>query len=166
MPTPTKAEVDSWFDKELHNDSMDEFIEKIASYEHDYDTIVHAVTAAAIQAARVMNRKPCGGITGFQAGAVMWEFFYRWMHLEGPAKLVQYRDMLFPQYNDSFEKEIPKSVFEYLKIEAGANIQNTPDAHPDVINHWRSIVNGNVPFGYKIKKERDEETTPIASSAS
>lgn len=24
-------------------------------------------------------------------------------------------------------------------------------AHPDILQHWQSIVDGNVPFGYKVK---------------
>ena len=43
-------------------------------YEHDYGTIVHAITAGAIATVWAMNRTENGGISGFQAGYLMWGF--------------------------------------------------------------------------------------------
>ena len=92
--------IDSWFAEPAT--SIDEFIKKLNDqYEHDYGTVCHAMAAVAVQAAKAFNDSEQGGITGFQAGAVMWEFIKRFMHLEGPMRLVQYNDMLYPQY---FEK--------------------------------------------------------------
>lgn len=49
-------------------------------YGHDYGTIGHAVAASAIGAATAVDHSPTGGITGFQAGAIMWEFIQHWTH--------------------------------------------------------------------------------------
>lgn len=100
-----------------------------------------------------MNNDPHGGITGFQAGAVMWEFVRNWMHEDGPMKLVKYDNMLYPQYEDNFDKVISKETFSYLQEKAKENLENRNGAASRVIDHWQSIVDGNVPFGYKIKED-------------
>lgn len=47
-------------------------------YNHDYGTVCHALAAGAVATAWAMNAHDNGGITGFQAGAVMWEFIKGW----------------------------------------------------------------------------------------
>lgn len=39
------------------------------------------------------------------------------------------------------EKEYKNYIYEEIKT-----------AHPDVIKHWKKIVKGKVPFGYKVKE--------------
>lgn len=84
------------------------------NYNHDYGTIVHAVAAAAQAAARAFDRGRSGGITGFQAGAVMWEFIRGWMHKEGPMRLVSYDDLLYPQKGDTFANVLTPDMAEWL----------------------------------------------------
>lgn len=93
------------------------------------------------------------GITGFQAGCVMWDFIRDWNYSknESGLKIVDYDNMLYPQYRYHFEKTIKPSVWEALKKEAAKRLEDSKYAHPDVINHWKSIVAGNVPFGYSVK---------------
>ena len=50
----------------------------INDYGHDYGTICHAIAAGAIGAAYALERSPQGGITGFQAGCIMWCFIRHW----------------------------------------------------------------------------------------
>ncbi len=150
-----KEAIDSWFAENV--ESIDDFIKKLdTAYEHDYGTICHAMAAVAVQAARKMNQQEQGGITGFQAGAVMWEFVKRFMHLEGPMKLVQYNDMLYPQYFNKFDSVISTDVWKSLQTKAMENLikmGNHEHTHPDVIAHWKSIVDGVVPFGYVVQPE-------------
>ena len=47
-------------------------------YMHDYGTICHAVAACALASAWAANDSPNGGITGFQANFVMWDFVKQW----------------------------------------------------------------------------------------
>jgi len=80
---------EEWY-KEARNirniKQLKKFIKKMKSYNHDYGTICHAMTAAALAAMWVVDRDPiCGGITGFQAGCIMWEFMRRWNGVEAPA---------------------------------------------------------------------------------
>ena len=125
-----------------------------ADYNHDYGTICHAVAIGAVAAAKAVNRTPEGGITGFQAGAVFWEFYKRWMHEEGPARLVNYGHMLYPQYEDDFARTITPSTWKWLQDEAKKNLGERPGlSKGTVADHWQSIVDGKVPFGYKVGKE-------------
>lgn len=96
------------------------------------------------------------GITGFQAGFVMWDFIRDWQYSHNVAglKLVDYDNMLYPQYHYKFEKTISPDIWKALQEEAKKNLDNKEHAHPDVIAHWQSIADGNVPFGYSVKEDR------------
>lgn len=123
------------------------------NYEHDYGTICHAVAVAAVAAAKAVNRSPQGGITGFQAGAVFWEFYRRWLHEEGPARLVKYEQMLYPQNASQFAKVIDKGTWKWMQEQAKKRDADNAQAHPKVRAHWKSIAAGKVPFGYSVSKE-------------
>ena len=122
-------------------------------YNHDYGTICHAITAGGMAAMWAMNRAPQGGISGFQAGAIQWEFIRHWMHKEGSLHLVEYNDMLYPQHADRFAKTLSLKTFQDLQKTAKQNLKSSRGAHPHVIKHWKSIVAGKVPFGYKLKED-------------
>lgn len=145
-----------WYDeaKAMTPDKLGEFIRKLTqNYEHDYGTICHACAAAAIAAAQAVNHSDQGGITGFQAGCIMWSFVRHWMHIDGPMRLVKYEDMLYPQYADKFS-EISKETWEFLQAEAKKHIAESAEhAHPAVISHWQSIVDGAIPFGLRLENE-------------
>lgn len=154
-----------WF-KEAHEQTiktLPKFIQHIMNdYEHDYGTICHAVSACALAAAWAAIHHPQGGITGFQAGFVMWDFIKEWMYSNNKTalRLVDYDNMLYPQYEEQFDKVISKETFEGIRKEAKNRLdeyydtlENERYVHPDVVKHWRSIVAGNVPFGYKIKED-------------
>jgi hypothetical protein len=68
--------------------------------------------------------------------------------------MIDYDNMLFPQYAYKFEKTISSDIWKLLQEEAQRKLEEDSDyANPDVINHWKSIVDGVVPFGYKIEEE-------------
>ncbi len=132
-------------------EKLPEFIDKIMSYEHDYGKICVAIGAAAAATAWSIQNSPKGQITGFQASCVMWEFILGWnRNLEDKTiRLLQVDDMLYPQYNFKFTtittedfKKLQKEAYELLEEGRGAE---------NVRSHWQSIVDGVVPFGYKIK---------------
>lgn len=127
-------------------------------YEHDYGTICHAMAACALAAAWAVNKHPKGHITGFQAGFVMWDFIKEWKYSSNQTalRIVNYDDMLYPQYEDKFDKVISKRTFESIQKAAQESLDEVKqgrEAHPDVIKHWKSIIDGNVPFGYKVKED-------------
>jgi hypothetical protein len=99
-------------------ETLPDFLDMLASkYTHDYGTICHAVTAAAIGAAKAMDRTEQGGITGFQAGAIMWEFIKKWMLKEPPLRLLEMREMCYPQYEDRFN-EISEDTWKLIQERA------------------------------------------------
>ena len=95
------------------------------------------------------------GITGFQAGFVMWDFIRDWQYLDNKCgmKLVNYDDMLFPQYDYKFDKTISKDTLEALQKEARKLLEERDYIHPDVRQHWIAIASGGVPFGYDVKED-------------
>jgi hypothetical protein len=134
-------------------ETLPDFLKTLAQFEFDYNTICYAVAAAAIAAAWAIDRSPNGGITGFQASAVMWEFITEWCQLKGPARLLKWEDMLYPQQADKFITISPET-WHWLQEKAKEKLEEaTPPAfpaHPDVLAHWKSIEAGHVPFGYRV----------------
>jgi hypothetical protein len=137
-------------------ETLSTFIKELTeNYTHDYGTICHAMTIASIAAAWAIDRSEQGGITGFQAGAIMWEFIKEWnySHNKVGLRLIDYDNFLYPQYEHSFEKVITKRTFEVLQREAEILIKNNSidTTCIEVYKHWQSIVDGVVPFGYTVK---------------
>lgn len=144
-----------WYEeaKKVTPETIGEFVRHLTEdYAHDYGTICHACAAAAVAACHAVDHSPQGGITGFQAGAIMWEFIEAWNATEnGPKRLVCYQNMLYPQYEDKFQKMITPSTWKYLQEEAQKKIHeaSASPVHEDVLAHWKSITAGKIPFGYK-----------------
>lgn len=213
-----------WY-KEASNitlNQLPEFLNKLMTeYRHDYGTICHALASGAIATIWAMDKSEHGGITGFQAGAVMWEFVRHWSYSSNKCglKIIDYDNFLYPQYEDKFQKTINKSTWETIQKEAKKSIEKTNNEHekylqdldqyridieafvkkyPDyyekqdyydrlgcgtgqqwdeyhekiqngfefapsepfesvfgnrVYQHWIDIVNGKVPFGYRVVED-------------
>lgn len=199
--------------------TLPKFLNKMMLESFDYGSICCAVAAAALSAAWATNNHPHAGITGFQAGAVMWEFIVQWNYSNNKTglKIVDYDNMLYRQYEEKFQKTITKSTFELLQKQAAVFLDEDIKAkakfdgdiaqynknlavfigkHPDYpsnqkhyerlssgtgneweaeeekeksgfefaprkpfymqpcqIEHWKSIVEGFVPFGYTIERK-------------
>jgi hypothetical protein len=132
-------------------ESLPAFMAKLHSdYQHDYGTVCHAMAMAALGAAWAFDKGPQGGITGFQSVAVMWKFIRHWTGNKGAMKLVQYDDMLYPQYGHKFDKVLDPRTWQDLQKSAREKLENS-HAAPQVEAHWQSIADGVVPFGYRIK---------------
>ena len=161
-PDPNKETVTeemhpekAWFAEagKMTEEELPDFYARIIhGYNHDYGTACHAVAACALAAAWAACGDNDIGLSGFQAGFVMWDFIKNWTKSgnECGLKLVDYDDMLYPQYEEKFEKTICKDNFELIQKKAMENLEKSKDAHPAVIAHWRKIANGEVPFGYRV----------------
>lgn len=130
------------------------FREMTEDYIHDYGTVCHAMAAIGLAAMFAFNNSEgaCGGVTGFQAGCVMWEVI-RYMNYENNKcglRLLDMDDLLYPQYEHKFTA-ISKDTWDAVKKEAQKRLLERGAAHPDVVAHWESIVNGKVPFGLRIE---------------
>lgn len=151
-----KETIASWYAKarEMRTPGqLARFVETMRSrYRHDYGTICHAVAASAVAAAWCVDRGPTGGITGFQAGAIFWEFARAWRGIEGDARLLEFDNMLFPQYEERFDKTLALDTWQRLQAKAAKELKANGDrAHPEVVAHWESIIAGKVPFGYRVE---------------
>jgi hypothetical protein len=145
-----------WFQRarDMTVEGLPAFIQELTTaYQHDYGTICHAISAAAIAAAWAVEKSPVGGISGFQANCIMWGFITHWMSKEGkPMALVDYEDMLYPQMRDQFTT-ISSETWSHLKQMAADNLaKDSEHTHPNVVEHWEGIVRGEVPFGYTVRE--------------
>lgn len=124
---------------------------------HSYESICDAIAACAVAAAWAGDKSPQGGITGWQGSWVMWNFIQNWMGKQDSCglKLVDYDDMLFPQYEYKFtEKTISSDTWNSIQKKANELLIEVDGyTSPKVIEHWKSIVNGVVPFGYTVKED-------------
>ena len=113
-----------------------------------------AIAQASLAVAWYLSRE--FGITGFQASCTMWDFIQGWTKTNNKCglRLVDYDDMLFPQYNYKFDKTISNEVWKNLQKQSRELLSdNTDYVHPHVLAHWKSIVDGKVPFGYYVTDE-------------
>ncbi len=145
-----------YYDKAKHQtfETLPDFLNEIFENSFGYSSICYAVAASALAAANAANHHKKGGITGFQAGAVMWEFIQQWNYTANKCglRIIDYDNMLYAQYEDNFQKTISKSIFEALQKQA----QILLDEHKEgclQTEHWQSIVDGIIPFGYTIKED-------------
>lgn len=165
-------------------DKLVEFLKDVRdNYNTDYGTAPRAIAQASVATAWYLAS--VFGITGFQAGFVMWDFIRDWQYRNNECglKIIDYDNMLYPQYEYKFtEKTISKWQWEALQKQAQKEldrIQETVESYNRnqaegmedfinkegrdwvetdfcnvrVLNHWKSIVEGKVPFGYRVVED-------------
>lgn len=117
-------------------------------------------TKALVEAAITMMKKQYG-LSCFQMGCILWDIIDRLVLDEHDVglELVNYNNMLYPQYEYRFEKTISKECWEEMQKKAKELIENDKkdpylSANNDVLEHWKKIVDGEVPFGYTVKEEK------------
>ena len=159
-----RAEIDSWFKQagEQTFETLPEFIRHVMNdYEHDYGTVCHAIAACSVATAWACDRMEGarGGITGFQAGFVMWGFIRHWEYTGNKCglKIIDYDKLLFPQYESYFQKTISPDVWRAVQKEAKQKYDDVcargGGCSDAVFKHWKRIADGNLPFGLKVSKE-------------
>lgn len=132
---------EEWY-KESENvtvDSLADFINHLTKdYQHDYGTICHAIVAGGLAAMKAIDKSPTGGITGFQAGCIMWEFIRHWNYQGNKCglKILDYDNLLYPQHEDKFGKSMSLSIWESVQREAKERIK---DYEIEVSRHQKSV---------------------------
>lgn len=156
-----KEIIDLWYKDAPKQtiETLPEFMRHVLNdYYHNYGTICKAIGACAIAAASAANKTPRGGITGFQADAVMWEFIRHWNRTRNKTGmcLIDYDEMLYPQYEYRFAKTITKGLMENLTEEAKMLLaeHESNTVHPEVLAHWKKIAQRIPPFGYEVVDEK------------
>lgn len=119
----------------------------------DYGVAPRAIAQAALGVAWYLSGE--FGITGFQAGCVMWDFIRGWeyTHNKTGLKIIDFDNMLYPQECEYFEKKISANTWKRLQEEALTNLNNKEYARDALREHWTSIVDGKIPFGYKLEEK-------------
>ena len=149
-------ETKEWYKEADNVRTMEDFIslftELSKDIDHDYGSVVDAMSAITIAAAWLFNRSEVGGLTGFQASCVPLQFAKHWLRIEGPFHIQKYSDMLYPQNTRGF-LALSRDTWKWLQDKADENLRTTKNAHPDVMEHWKSIVDGTVPFGYTLEDQ-------------
>ena len=132
-------------------DDLVEFLKEVHNHNTGYGVAPRAIAQAALAVAWYFASE--FGITGFQAGFVMWDFIRDWNRTGNKTglKLIDYDDMLYPQYDHKFEKTIKRDTWVSIQKEAKKRLEEGGKVHPDVAKHWQSIVDGIPPFGYTIE---------------
>ena len=152
----------NWMEMDVSDVDLEDipgFVTKaMCGYEHDYDSVVKAFTACLCACAWAINQQ--AGLTGFQAGFVPLLFMQKWNGIgeDVGLRVIDYDNMLYPQYEENFSKVMSQDVYNSLVEKARENLRGVEDGsrpypvHPDVIAHWQSIAEGMPPFGYSVKR--------------
>lgn len=130
------------------------FIGKLVNRQHDYGTCVYAMSLAAQAAFNHVAHKL--GVTGFQASCADMSFIRATRSIKGPFRLVDYANMLYPQYEHSFARTISAETAEWLKTEATEKLAKDDStgalSHVEVRAHWARLAKGELPFGYTVER--------------
>ncbi len=116
-----------------------EYIKSVTERSHDYGTCVYAMSLAAVAAFNFVSHQL--GVTGFQASCADLDFIRRTRHLDGPFMLIKGADALYPQYD--LLAKLSESMAEWkpwLKEQAAKKLAESPDAHPEVLAHWKKLA--------------------------
>ena len=127
-------------------EALNEFIARRYAETLDYGTIVYACGATMKAAFRVMDAHPqFGGITGFQAGCLMWEMIREFgMFSEGPLRIQDFDNLRFPQYDEKFRTTISPESAKALSERAEKALTGGP-MHPEVRSRNEAIARGEFP---------------------
>lgn len=151
--TLTREDYDAWFTEARQQTmaTLPAFLDKMQVYKHSYDSVVYATVACAYAAASAFDRSDAGGISGFQAGFVALTFVQQFLSIDGPLRVVTFKDMLYPHYADKFAPTIPRDAFTWMQEQAKRNMEEYPNMADSVRAHQQSIIDGQAPFGFTIK---------------
>lgn len=121
---------------------------------NDYGSIVVCCALMMNAAFNLVNRSSSGGITGFQAGCLMWEMVkkYGTFSENAPLSIVDWNNLLYPQYSDQFVT-ISRATLERVQENAKKKLEQLKGdefCSPVVLAHLQSVAGGKAPFGLRV----------------
>ncbi len=138
--------------------AADLVLDLLNNYEHSMETIVHVVAVAAVAAATVVANGEQGKKLGMDQ-SVMAHNLATWKFIEefggfddGPKRLLQYGQMLYPQTEKKFEKTIDKPTMAWLERKAKEILESGHELAPKVRLHLECVSVGIPPFGHVIEE--------------
>lgn len=117
--------------------------------EHTYGTCVYAMSIAAEVAFRLVASKL--GVTGFQASCADMQFLSRTRGYKHGFKIVNYADILYPQYAPhlsgklTISAECWKAIREEARKLFDYRYQGRPSGVDSVRAWWKGLADGVVP---------------------
>lgn len=133
------------------------FVEKVSAEPHDYGTIVMACAAAMKAAFNVVNASPSGGITGFQAGCLMWEMIeeFGMFGEDAQLRILDFADVMYPQYDHKFLNCVDPERAKLLADLAKRRLaESTVGIHPEVRARMEQVSRGEFPEFITAGEER------------
>ena len=123
-------------------DALAGYIKSLVEREHDYGTCVYAVSMAATAAFNFVARAL--GVTGFQASCADMDVLRRTSRMKHGFAILDYADLLYPQCRKKFDRlkwdRLIANNINGLSKAAALNLEESPNAHPDVVAHWKDLV--------------------------
>lgn len=134
-----EAEV-PWFNT---IEELSKYINDLATRPHSYGTCVYAMSHAAVAAFNFVARKL--GVTGFQSSMADLDILKHTRSFKF-GKLVNYENLLYPQYLNS--EHFPgvddllsdPEIRACLKNLAQEKLRESDSAHPNVLAHWEMLA--------------------------
>jgi hypothetical protein len=144
--------------REVIPETLQAFIERLTNdYVHDYRTIAHAAAASALAAVNAVDESDQGGLIGYQINYILWRIILKiGAYPEGALLYMSnFDNMLYPQYADQFERTLKVAHWAAIQKRAAEALASTPvnEVDPQVREHWQSIVDGTVPFGWSVEEK-------------
>lgn len=138
--------------------SFDDLIEFLKYVKDNCNSGYGAAPKAIAQASLAVAWQLAGefGINLSQAGFVMFDFIRDWAYRSNKSglEIIDYDKMLYPQYEHNFQNIITNHTWNALQSEAKMMLEKYSDSvDPKLVEHWKSIADGNVPFGYSVKED-------------
>jgi len=125
-----------WLDD---SDELKAYIESLTDRDHDYGTCVYAMSMAATAAFNHVAKKL--GVTGFQASCADMDFLRRSRGYKGPFMVIDGDNLCYPQYD--LHAKLDEAIKEWMPwaaVEAKKRMEESPEAHPNVIAHWERLA--------------------------
>lgn len=133
-------------------DELSAYIKTLTDRPHDYGTCVYAMSLAATAAFNYVAHEL--GTTGFQASCADLDILRRTRDLKHGFKLIDYQNLLYPQYWDAERAPIWRSILAEEKTRAQIAkaaqglLDKQEDAEslaPRVKAHWETLAAGKLP---------------------
>lgn len=117
-------------------------VRSLIDRQHDYGTCVYAMSLSALAAFRYVASKL--GVTGFQASCADMDFLGRSRGMKHGFQILNYENLLYPQYLDKFEinwrKLVADNAKDIGKLARAKLLETNAHTHPDVRAHWQMLV--------------------------
>ncbi len=118
------------------------YIKTLTDRPHTYGTCVYAMSLAAVAAFQYAS-EAVGGCTGFQASCADLDILRQTRGFDW-GKILNYENLLYPQYLDDDHFPSWQTLLRTNAVKLGElaakKLAESPDVHPNVVNHWRRLV--------------------------